>query len=56
MLLEVENAVVHYGKVQALKSVSLGVPPGGTVPEPAAPALALMALAAAGLARRRSSH
>jgi branched-chain amino acid transport system ATP-binding protein len=31
MLLEVTDAVVHYGKVQALKGVSLGVPAGGTV-------------------------
>jgi len=31
MLLEVSDAVVHYGKVQALKGVSLGVPAGGTV-------------------------
>lgn len=36
--------------------ITVDVPTGGTVPEPAAPALALMALAAAGLARRRSSH
>jgi len=31
MLLEVVDAVVHYGKVQALKGVSLGVPAGGTI-------------------------
>ncbi len=31
MLLEVKDAVVHYGKVQALKGVSLGVPPASTI-------------------------
>ncbi len=31
MLLEVEDAVVYYGKVQALKGVSLGVPPASTI-------------------------
>ncbi len=31
MLLEIEEAVVHYNKVQALKGVSMAVPEGGTV-------------------------
>ncbi|MEQ8653055.1 MAG: ABC transporter ATP-binding protein [Kiloniellales bacterium] len=31
MLLEVENATVHYNKVQALKGISLEVPEGGIV-------------------------
>ncbi len=31
MLLEVENATVHYNKVQALKGISLSVPEGGIV-------------------------
>ncbi len=31
MLLEIDNASVHYNKVQALKSISLAVPEGGIV-------------------------
>ncbi len=31
MLLEIENATVHYNKVQALKGISLAVPEGGIV-------------------------